>query len=381
MVKGGRFGRLVRRITGRLVAIMTIICAMRYRIQGFIPVPSTQIMSQRVDCCAVRRCSTLLLSNSNICGENRSVPTVVNPISKRLIHLGGPKYTELIKEGGWIQHEGTLQRVDMKMLARYQQDSSSRHETTIAPFEEHVNIEDKWYCITPVTTEASSNVKNTAANSEQIVMDVKTREKLGRELLFVNKPSHLHCVPSRSLSDSLATQVLSSHPGSKPCHRLDRDTSGIVLFGLTKESHRDISMQFEARTTSKAYVALVAGKPEQDHGIVNLPIGKQKTKEGFNRWAIGGEKQRESITHWAVDNVFTDTETGAVFTRVKLKPLTGRGHQLRLHMKAIGCPILGDTIHGEGGVAMCSSRLCLHAQKLQVSWNGLRLEAESVPPF
>jgi hypothetical protein len=89
MVKGGRFGRLVRRITGRLVAIMTIICAMRCRIQGFIPVPSTQKMSQRVDCCAVRRCSTLLLSNSNICGENRSVPTVVNPISKRRIHLGG----------------------------------------------------------------------------------------------------------------------------------------------------------------------------------------------------------------------------------------------------------------------------------------------------
>jgi len=129
------------------------------------------------------------------------------------------------------------------------------------------------------------------------------------------------------------------------------------------------------------YVALVAGRPEGESGTVNLPIGKQKTKEGFNRWTIGGEKPRESITNWTVDKVFSDAETGAVFTRVILKPVSGRGHQLRLHMKAIGCPILGDTIHGEGGIAMCSSRLCLHAQKLEVDWNGLRLEAESVPPF
>ena len=153
------------------------------------------------------------------------------------------------------------------------------------------------------------------------------------------------------------------------------------MFGLTKESHRDVSMQFEARTTSKSYIALVAGRPEKDHGIADLPIGKKKTKEGFNRWAIGGEKQRESITHWKVDKVFTDEATGAVFTKMILKPVTGRGHQLRLHMKAIGCPILGDTIHGESGVAMCSSRLCLHAQTLQIDWNGFRLEAECPPPF
>jgi tRNA pseudouridine32 synthase/23S rRNA pseudouridine746 synthase len=267
------------------------------------------------------------------------------------------------------------------MLATFQQGCAFESEKVAPPFQEHVNTEDKWYCISPVishNTKTSPKVKDTSA---RVAMDDKTREKLERELLFVNKPSHLHCVPSRSLSDSLATQVLSLHPGSKPCHRLDRDTSGIVLFGLTKEAHRDISMQFEARTTSKTYVALIAGRPEKDHGTVNLPIGKQMTKEGYNRWTIGGEKPRESITHWAIDNVFTDEETGAVFTRVALSPVTGRGHQLRLHMKAIGCPILGDTIHGEGAIAQCSSRLCLHAQSLRVDWNGLRLKAESVPPF
>ena len=279
----------------------------------------------------------------------------------------------MIKEGGWVQHEGTLKRIDLRMLGRYQQGSSFR--STIPRFEEQVNMYDKWYPITPVV------LRRIDASSAQITIDEKTKEKLRRELLFVNKPSHLHCVPNRSLSDSLATQVQSSHPGSKPCHRLDRDTSGIVLFGLTKECHRDVSMQFEARTTSKTYIALVAGRPDDDNGIVNLPIGKQKTKEGFNRWTIGGEKPRESLTHWAVDEVFVDEELGSVFTKVILKPVTGRGHQLRLHMKAIGCPILGDTIHGKDGVATCSPRLCLHAHSLRVDWNGFRLEAESIPPF
>jgi tRNA pseudouridine32 synthase/23S rRNA pseudouridine746 synthase len=204
---------------------------------------------------------------------------------------------------------------------------------------------------------------------------------LKQQLLFANKPSGFHCVPSRDLSDSLSSQVASLYPGAKPCHRLDRDTSGIVIFGLTADAHREISKQFEARTTSKTYMALIAGHPNNDHGTINMPIGKQKTKEGFHRWAIGGEKPRESITKWRVDAIFTDADTGAKFSRVELKPLTGRGHQLRLHMKAMGCPILGDTIHGEGGVATCAPRLCLHAQKLQVDWNGLRLEAESVTPF
>lgn len=377
------FGRLVRTIERRIVTIMTIICAARlYEVRGFLSLSSIRTQT-RVDC-AGRWCRTLL-RNSNICGEGNSVPTVVNPISKRLIHLGGPRYKKLIEEGGWVQHQGTLQRIDMKMLARYQQDLSFRDGPSISPFEEQSNTKDKWYYITPVALgrkEAPLNTeKNTASALTPIAMDERTIENLQRDLRFVNKPSHLHCVPSRSLSDSLATQLLSSHPNSKPCHRLDRDTSGIVLFGLTRESHRDISMQFEARTTSKMYVALVSGRPEEDNGIVNLPIGKQKTKEGFNRWTIGGEKPRESITHWNIDKVFTDAETGAIVTRVNLKPVTGRGHQLRLHMKAIGCPILGDTIHGEGGVAMCSPRLCLHARKLQVDWSGIRLEAESVPPF
>ena len=115
--------------------------------------------------------------------------------------------------------------------------------------------------------------------------------------------------------------------------------------------------------------------------MVELPIGKFQTNEGYNRWVIGGEKPRDAVTTWRVDATFTDADTGATFSRVELEPKTGRGHQLRLHMKAIGHPILGDTLHGEGGVVFCSPRLCLHALKVQVDWNGQRLQAESVAPF
>ena len=294
----------------------------------------------------------------------------------------GPKYTELMKEGGWVQHQGTLQRIDMQMLARYQQDSSSsvRDDITIPGFQEYSNTDDTVYYSTPQIVAAAQGVVS-SSNNEEAPMEERTRKQIEENILFVNKPSQLNCVPSRTSTESLATQLRGVHRAAKPCHRLDRDTSGLVVFGLTKAAHRAISMQFEARTTSKTYLALLSGRPPHDQGSVQLPIGKQSTAAGYNRWTIGGDKPREAITQWTVETVYTDPDTGAVITRIHLTPLTGRGHQLRLHMHALGCPILGDTLHGTGGVAMCSPRLCLHAQQLCVDWNGIRLEADSVPPF
>jgi tRNA pseudouridine32 synthase/23S rRNA pseudouridine746 synthase len=315
-------------------------------------------------------------------------PTVQNPVSKRQIHVGGPTFRDFTKQGLWVQHEGTLQQLDLKALSDYQQIEGSpsdlgkaANNDNQAALEEssRESNTDEWHGITPLVVAQNGTRKLT--ENEAVL--------LKQQLLFVHKPSGFHCVPSRDLSEpSLSVQVAEIYPGAKPCHRLDRDTSGIVIFGLTAEAHRDISMQFEARTTSKTYMALIAGHPDTtnnvDHhayGTINMPIGKQKTEEGFNRWAIGGEKPREAVTKWRVDAIFTDAVTGATFSRVELTPLTGRGHQLRLHMKAIGCPILGDTIHGEGAVGTCAPRMCLHAQKVQVDWNGLRLDAESVTPF
>lgn len=308
--------------------------------------------------------------------NSSSPPTVKNPLTKRKIQVGGPTYNEFIKQGGWIQHEGTLKRLDLEALGEFQQDNESQNlaadnRELTGTLDETTTTQD-WYCITPLLVSENSKTKPL----EPAELDV-----LKQQLLFVNKPSALNCVPSRDPTvDSLACQITSLYgETSKPCHRLDRDTSGIVVFGLTANAHRDISKQFEERTTAKSYVALVDGHPQQDHGIIDLPIGKQKTEQGYNRWVIGGEKQRRAITEWNVDECFT--VDGVKFARVHLTPKTGRGHQLRLHMKAMGHTILGDTLHGEGGVAACSPRLCLHAQSLQVEWNGRRLQGESVAPF
>ena len=132
--------------------------------------------------------------------------------------------------------------------------------------------------------------------------------------MFVNKPSGLNCVPARDPSiDSLSYQISSIYGENvKPCHRLDRDTSGIVVFGLAPESHRYVSKQFEARAATKTYVALIAGHPEQDHGVIDLPIGKMKTEEGFNRWTIGGEKPRRAVTEWNVDERFSNGKRSLV---------------------------------------------------------------------
>jgi len=297
-----------------------------------------------------------------------ATPTVKNPLTKRKIQIGGTTYNDFMKQGGWVQHEGTLKRLDLEALRDFQH-GKIKPDTISVTSSADASTTEKWFTITP------SEV------SDDIIFTFAKTNPLSKQLLFVNKPSGLHCVPSRDLSaDSLSAQVSSIYGDDvKPCHRLDRDTSGIIVFGLTADAHRDVSKQFEARTTAKTYVALVAGHPKQDFGTIDLPIGKIKTQEGFNRWTIGGDKPREAITEWRVEETFT--VDGANFTKVLLKPKTGRGHQLRLHMKAIGHPILGDTIHGEGEVATCSPRLCLHAVKLQIDWNGARLEAETVAPF
>ena len=302
------------------------------------------------------------------------LPTVINPISKRKIRLGGPTYNSFIKFPKWIQHNGTLQEIDLETLGAYLEQRRPRHPPCFARRSDETNNSDEWYCIQPSVVTQNSKLRP---------LDEMEASLLNQQLLFVHKPAGLPTVPPRDLSDSLASQVAAWYPTAKPCHRLDRDTSGVVVFGLTAKAHRDISQQFEARRTSKTYVALVAGRPRDGSrsGMVDLPIGKEKTSEGFNRWVIGGIKARQAVTEWRVDRIFTDTTNGAQISRVVLAPKTGRGHQLRLHMKAIGCPILGDPIHGEAAVATCSPRLCLHAAKLQVDWNGLRLEAESVPFF
>ena len=180
----------------------------------------------------------------------------------------------------------------------------------------------------------------------------------------------------------------------RPCHRLDRDTSGVVVLALTPHAQRCGQMAFEGRRTDKTYVALVAGHVVDDKGAVEYAIGKVPDESGeYNRWAcdcnvaLGGHNHGEQVEHsqfiegslraarteWRVSaRLEGDAESpsaaggGAKYTRVELKLVTGRGHQLRLHMAAIGHPILGDELHAPREVADAAPRLCLHAETLRM---------------
>jgi len=300
------------------------------------------------------------------------LPKIINPITNRLITLGGKTYKKLLNEGRFVQYNGTLYPLDFDKLEsksileeEEEEESNDDMTTTWNP----TATKDEWFVLT------SQLVKDNSNNKKFLPPE---------ELLFVHKPSGLHCVPPRDVSQtSLVQQVQTQYPTAKPCHRLDFDTSGIVLFGLTAEAHTVISKQFEDRTTNKTYLALIAGLPTQDEGTIDLEIGKVKTPLGFNRWACSPTSQelikpRPAVTNWRIVKRFENND----FSLVELFPKTGRGHQLRLHMKSIGHSILGDTLHAPSShIADCSPRLCLHAQRLEISWEGSRIYAESISQF
>ena len=178
------------------------------------------------------------------------------------------------------------------------------------------------------------------------------------EFVIVNKPSGLLSVPGKGkhLSDCLLERLKLIFPDALLVHRLDRDTSGLIIFALTKFSQRHISLQFEKRQIKKAYVADVWGKLDKKRGVVNLPLIVDWPNRPMQH--VDHEIGKEAITEWKVQRY------SKVSTRVKLSPKTGRSHQLRVHMKEIGHPILGDPFYATGKAADFS-RLMLHAESLR----------------
>jgi len=183
---------------------------------------------------------------------------------------------------------------------------------------------------------------------------------LDHELLVVNKPPGLLSVPGRGalLADCLITRIQSEYPTALLVHRLDRDTSGAMVFALSANAQRHLGLQFEKRQIKKTYVARVWGQIEADTGTVDLPIivdWPNRPKQ-----MICHDTGRAAVTDWQVIN----RDRGE--TRVKLSPKTGRSHQLRIHMLALGHPILGDPFYGtlESQEAI---RLMLHSHRLRLS--------------
>nr|WP_040610849.1 RluA family pseudouridine synthase [Oceaniovalibus guishaninsula] len=195
------------------------------------------------------------------------------------------------------------------------------------------------------------------------------------QILAVAKPAGLLSVPGKGahLADCLMTRILSAYPTALLVHRLDRDTSGVMVFALTPHAQRHLGLQFENRQVRKTYVARVAGRLTPATGEVDAPI--MVDWENRPRQMIHPDG-RPAQTAWRVLKA-SDTES-----RVRLSPRTGRSHQLRVHMLSLGHPILGDPFYATGA-ARDHPRLMLHSEVLQLrhpdGGRGMRFRAPA--PF
>jgi len=187
---------------------------------------------------------------------------------------------------------------------------------------------------------------------------------LDERLIVLDKPVGLLSVPGigHDNRDCLAVRVAAAYPGARIVHRLDRDTSGVIVMARDAEAHRELSRQFHDREVSKTYIAIVAGVMSGDSGVIDLPMRKDMDPANAPRQVIDHAEGRPAITHWWVQR--RETIDGIDRTRVQLKPVTGRSHQLRLHLKSIGHPILGDDLYAPSAVLAMADRLMLHAQSL-----------------
>ncbi len=178
-------------------------------------------------------------------------------------------------------------------------------------------------------------------------------------LVFVDKPAGLLSVPGKGpdRADCLIARLRGAYPEILLVHRLDLDTSGVMVFARTPHAQRHLGLQFEKRQTRKTYVARVHGVPEGRSGRVDLPL----TVDWPNRprQMVCHATGRPAQTDW---QVIKREETGA---RMRLLPVTGRSHQLRVHMLALGHPILGDQLYATGA-ARDHPRLMLHAHSLRL---------------
>lgn len=197
----------------------------------------------------------------------------------------------------------------------------------------------------------------------------------------MDKPAGLLSVPGKGEAnqDCVASRLGVRFPhatGPLIVHRLDMDTSGLMVLALDPEAHRVLSRQFEARTTAKRYIAHVDGQPESDFGEIDLPIRLDVERRPIQ--IVDHVAGRPSLTRWRV------LARHPGHTRLELEPVTGRTHQLRLHLASINLPILGDVLYGpQPRTRTLAPRLCLHAAMLEFDDpdSGERRRVESPAPF
>ena len=196
-------------------------------------------------------------------------------------------------------------------------------------------------------------------------------------LLVLDKPSGLLSVPGRGpgKADCLAARAQALYPDALVVHRLDRDTSGLMVMARGAAMQRALSQAFAARAVTKRYVAVIAGRlarQEADWGTIDLPLICDWPNRP--RQMVDHARGKPSVTRWRVLGYEGET------TRIELEPVTGRSHQLRVHLAALGHPILGDPLYAPPSAA---PRLLLHASALRLAHpaSGAERACESPAPF
>jgi len=201
-------------------------------------------------------------------------------------------------------------------------------------------------------------------------------------LLVLDKPSGLLAVPGRGVDkqDCLAARVQAQYPDALIVHRLDMATSGLMVMARGPAAQRALSKAFAAREVSKRYVAVVAGRLEaspEGWGTIDLPIIVDWPNRPVR--IVDHQLGKPSLTRWRVLEI---DEAGTI-TRVELEPVTGRSHQLRIHLRELGHPILGDALYAPPDIQARAGRLLLHACSLHFvhPLTGETLAFESPAPF
>ena len=198
-------------------------------------------------------------------------------------------------------------------------------------------------------------------------------------MLLINKPAGLLSVPGRGeeKQDSLTSRVQKRFADALSVHRLDMETSGIIVFARSPETHRTLSIAFQERLTDKRYVAVVDGLLTNDAGEIDLPLITDWPNRPLQK--VDHDIGKPSLTRYEV----LQRDERMLATRVSLEPVTGRSHQLRVHLKAIGHAILGDALYADETALAKAPRLLLHATDLSLPHpiTGERLQFHCPAPF
>lgn len=277
-------------------------------------------------------------------------------------------------------------RLDKFLVEQLPEFSRSRLQTLISESKVTVNqkiITKSGYILAydDLVEVAIPAVKDIGLVAEDIPLDIIFENS---DLLIVNKPAGMVVHPAVGHSSgTLVNAVLGYDPElegiggeERPgiVHRLDKDTSGLIVVAKNDQSLRWLQEQFRLRLTEKIYLALVDGKPGTPVGRVEAPIGRDQTDR--KKMSITNlKKGREAVSEYKTVESFKN------HTLLEFHPLTGRTHQIRLHCRLLGCPIVGDMVYGHKKSSIAIGRHFLHAHKLKITLPGETSPREFVAPL